>query len=191
MSRKRRPAPKKPSRPPTKSKSGPPDQSGRVITQVLHEERRISGPLPTPDILLGYDDVLPGAAERIMRMAEKEQAMVERDRASAREVEGIAVRAATADNRRGQTFGFLVALAAFGTASYGARDRCRNRRRRDGGGAGDGLRHGPAPSRPLIPVVRTGGGFAMHRRHRRDRPSLSGPTPRSSGLIRQLETRCP
>lgn len=118
MSRKRRPAPKKPSRPPTKSKSGPPDQSGRVITQVLHEERRISGPLPTPDILLGYDDVLPGAAERIMRMAEKEQAMVERDRASAREVEGIAVQAATADNRRGQTFGFLVALAAFGTAGY-------------------------------------------------------------------------
>ena len=53
-----------------------------------------------------------------MRMAEKEQAMVEGDRASAREVEGIAVRAAVADNRRGQVFGFLVALAAFGTASY-------------------------------------------------------------------------
>ena len=53
-----------------------------------------------------------------MRMAEKEQAMVERDRASAREVEGIAVRAVTADNRRGQIFGFLVALVAFGTASY-------------------------------------------------------------------------
>ena len=53
-----------------------------------------------------------------MRMAEKEQAMVERDRASAREVEGTAVRAVTADNRRGQIFGFLVALAAFGTASY-------------------------------------------------------------------------
>ena len=55
--------------------------------------------------------MLPGAAERIMRMAEKEQA-------SAREVEGIAVRAATADNRRGQIFGFLVALAAFGTAGW-------------------------------------------------------------------------
>ena len=55
--------------------------------------------------------MLPGAAERIMRMAEKEQT-------SAREVEGIAVRAATADSRRGQIFGFLVALAAFGTASF-------------------------------------------------------------------------
>ena len=55
--------------------------------------------------------MLPGAAERIMRMAEKEQA-------SARDVEGIAVRAATADNKRGQIFGFLVAIAAFGTASW-------------------------------------------------------------------------
>lgn len=79
MSRKRPRAPKKTPRPPANPKSGPPDQSGQVITQVLHEERRISGPLPTPDILLGYDEVLPGAAERIMRMAEKEQA-------SAREV---------------------------------------------------------------------------------------------------------
>ena len=115
MSRRHPRAPKKTSHPPAKSKNGPPDQPGRFVTKV---ERRISGPLPTPDILLGYDDVLPGAAERIMRMAEKEQAMVEGDRASAREVEGIAVRAAVADNRRGQVFGFLVALAAFGTASY-------------------------------------------------------------------------
>ena len=111
MSRKRPRAPQKTPRPPANPKSGPPDRSGRVITQVLHEEHRISGPLPTPDTLLGYDEVLPGAAERIMRMAEKEQA-------SAREVEEIAVRAVTADNRRGQIFGFLVALAAFGTAGW-------------------------------------------------------------------------
>ena len=115
MSRRHPRAPKKTPRPPAKPKNGPPDQPGRFVAKV---ERRISGPLPTPDILLGYDEVLPGAAERIMRMAEKEQAMVEGDRASAREVEGIAVRAAAADNRRGQVFGFLVALAAFGTAGF-------------------------------------------------------------------------
>ena len=108
MSRKRPRAPKKTPYPPAKPKNGPPDQPGRFVTKV---ERHISGPLPTPDILLGYDEVLPGAAERIMRMAEKEQA-------GALEFGGISVRAATADNRRGQVFGFLVALAAFGTASY-------------------------------------------------------------------------
>ena len=31
------------------------------------------GPLPSPDILQGFEYVLPGAAERIMKMAEKEQ----------------------------------------------------------------------------------------------------------------------
>ncbi len=31
------------------------------------------GPLPTPESLLHYDQVCPGAADRIIRMAEKEQ----------------------------------------------------------------------------------------------------------------------
>ena len=53
----------------------------------------------------GYDDVLPGAAERILRMAETDQA-------DAREVRQLALREAAADSRRGQGYGFLVALAA-------------------------------------------------------------------------------
>lgn len=32
-----------------------------------------SGPLPNPDILAGYEKTLPGAADRIIRMAENEQ----------------------------------------------------------------------------------------------------------------------
>lgn len=32
-----------------------------------------SGPLPYPSVLRGYEDILPGAAERIIQMAEKEQ----------------------------------------------------------------------------------------------------------------------
>jgi len=32
------------------------------------------GPLPSPEILQGFEDVLPGAAERIFKMAENEQA---------------------------------------------------------------------------------------------------------------------
>ena len=31
-----------------------------------------SGPLPHPRILLGYEEVLPGAADRILKMAENE-----------------------------------------------------------------------------------------------------------------------
>lgn len=33
----------------------------------------ISGPLPSPDIIAGYDRILPGAADRIIKMAENEQ----------------------------------------------------------------------------------------------------------------------
>ncbi len=35
--------------------------------------RSFSGPLPPPEILVKYNEVLPGAAERIVAMAEKQQ----------------------------------------------------------------------------------------------------------------------
>lgn len=40
----------------------------QVSTGMMH-----SGPLPHPNILRGYEDILPGSAERILQMAEKEQ----------------------------------------------------------------------------------------------------------------------
>lgn len=39
--------------------------------QISHE-RHYSGPLPLPEDLAKYDHIVPGAAERILRMAEKE-----------------------------------------------------------------------------------------------------------------------
>ena len=41
-------------------------------TLALVSEKH-SGPLPHPDILAGYDKLLPGSAERILVMAEEEQ----------------------------------------------------------------------------------------------------------------------
>ena len=38
----------------------------------VSESRHYSGPLPLPEDLAKYDQVVPGAAERIMQMAEKE-----------------------------------------------------------------------------------------------------------------------
>ena len=38
----------------------------------LSEERHFSGPLPPPEDLERYDKVIPGAAERIISMAEEE-----------------------------------------------------------------------------------------------------------------------
>lgn len=45
-----------------------------VTGAILAVTRSFEGPLPPPDILAGYEDVLPGSAERILLMAEQESA---------------------------------------------------------------------------------------------------------------------
>jgi len=47
-----------------------PKGSGVVVT---HASVQISGPLPPPEAFRGYEDVVPGAADRILKMAEGEQ----------------------------------------------------------------------------------------------------------------------
>lgn len=44
-------------------------QRGQLYAQVT-----MSGPLPPPQQLMGYEQVLPGSAERIIRMAEEQAA---------------------------------------------------------------------------------------------------------------------
>lgn len=43
------------------------------VALVAAASRFHKGPLPTPESLLHYDQVCPGAADRIIKMAEKEQ----------------------------------------------------------------------------------------------------------------------
>ena len=78
---------------------------------VQREEHVFSGPLPAPETLRGYDEILPGTAERIIRMAEREQT-------NAHEAGLLALRETAAGNARGQIFGGVVALAALGTAGF-------------------------------------------------------------------------
>ena len=42
------------------------------VEAVMRRSQSYSGPLPMPEDLEKYDQVVPGAAERIIRMAEKE-----------------------------------------------------------------------------------------------------------------------
>jgi len=52
---------------------GDPDSSSRGSPLVhQHTEVSFSGPLPPPGVLEGYERVLPGSAERIFTMAEKQ-----------------------------------------------------------------------------------------------------------------------
>ena len=105
MSRKNRG--KKQSRAVTnKSNQRPANQnSANSVTVQQTQTSVFSGPLPEPTILESYDRIVPGAAERILVMAEQ-------DADHQRHMEKKAITAAMDDKRRGQRFGLFVALAA-------------------------------------------------------------------------------
>ncbi len=50
----------------------PEDIRGQVLT-IIKEQSFFSGPLPPPELFKQYEEILPGSANRIMEMAEKEQ----------------------------------------------------------------------------------------------------------------------
>ncbi len=78
-----------------------------------------SGPIPPPEILRKYDEIHPGLAERIIKMAEEEAA---HRRIMEREVTAVQARDQTAYRRSelGQVFGFATGLAAIGGAALAA-----------------------------------------------------------------------
>ncbi len=69
------------------------------------------GPLPPPEILAGYDSVLPGAADRIITMAEKNQEHRHR-------LEAKVIPAGIKSERLGQILGFVLYLATIASGTY-------------------------------------------------------------------------
>lgn len=67
-----------------------------------------SGPLPSPETLAGYESICPGAAERILQMAEKEQNSI----CKMRELDCIQA-------KLGMYFGFITLLGVLGLIFYG------------------------------------------------------------------------
>lgn len=79
-------------------------QSG--LPQVTEfQQASFSGPMPHPDVLEGYDRIVPGAAERILAMAES-------DSKHQQAIEFAALRAAESEIKRGQWFGFTIGITA-------------------------------------------------------------------------------
>lgn len=81
----------------------PPQQENHSLAHVKAE---FSGPVPHPSILQGYDNVVPGAAERILQMAEQ-------DAVHQREVEKLIITETAAEVKRGQVFGLIIGVSAF------------------------------------------------------------------------------
>ena len=66
-------------------------------------EAQCAGPLPPPEAFQRYEEILPGAAERILKMAEKQAEHRQR-------LEEKIVNAEIRDARLGLIFGFLIGL---------------------------------------------------------------------------------
>ena len=73
------------------------------MTATLTREDHYSGPLPTPDHFAGFEKVLPGSAERILKMAELEQ--VHRH-----DLNVVAQMAFDRETSRGQWLAFFLAI---------------------------------------------------------------------------------
>jgi uncharacterized membrane protein len=87
------------------------DQQDEQRTKLVGVATRVSsvfsGPLPPPEILQKYDVVLPGAAERILKMAESQH----RHR---QELEKKVIDADTLSQTAGMVLGFVIAMTAIG-----------------------------------------------------------------------------
>ncbi len=95
----------------------------------LTAETSYSGPLPPPELMRRYDELVPGAAERILRMAEQEAA--HRQRASERQLDAsiklqekqldlaeLQANKVFKSDTLGQILGLMVSLACIAGAVY-------------------------------------------------------------------------
>lgn len=71
----------------------------------------LSGPLPHPELLGKYNDVVQNGAERIVQMAEKQQ-MHRHD------LERSVIHGNVNSERRGQAFGLIIAVLGLVAATY-------------------------------------------------------------------------
>ncbi|MFZ4580445.1 MAG: DUF2335 domain-containing protein [Myxococcota bacterium] len=80
-----------------------------LSVQVEHRLEQRSGPLPDPEALARYGEVVPNGAERIMALAERQ--------ASHRmDLERIALGGHLAASKWGQVFALVISLAALGSS---------------------------------------------------------------------------
>jgi len=81
-------------------------------------EAHFSGPIPPPELLLAYDEAMPGCAARILEMAEQQSL---HRRTQEEKINSAAVREMElkfTEARVGQIFALMIPLAFIGTGFY-------------------------------------------------------------------------
>ena len=89
-----------------------PNSPQKVSGQLrVSAQYSFSGPLPPPELLAKYNDVIPNGAERIMQMAEKQQ--VHRH-----DLEKTVVTGNVKSESRGQWMGLAISVIVLGLGFY-------------------------------------------------------------------------
>ena len=84
------------------------DNQGPLAVEASYS---FMGPIPPPGILAGYNNVIPNGADRVIKMAEKEQA-------HRHNIETTIVGKESFEKRVGLVFAFILALSVLGVSSY-------------------------------------------------------------------------
>ena len=83
--------------------------SAVMVTTLTSREH--SGPLPDPETLHGYNQLIPNGADRVMIMAEKNQE-------HRHQLQKTVVDKKLSHNRTGQYLGFLIGLVGIGCGTF-------------------------------------------------------------------------
>ncbi len=82
-----------------------------VKGSIRIQQTKFNGPLPSPEMMKQYEGILPGAADRIVTMAEKQSE-------HRQEMEKIVTKAETRDSLLGVLSGFLLGVLMIGGGIY-------------------------------------------------------------------------
>lgn len=80
-----------------------PEERKEVIARMKFSSMHYSGPIPSPDLLKGFEEVCSGSADRIITMAEKQSE-------HRRNIENKVVDSQIRDSKRGMIFGFIISV---------------------------------------------------------------------------------
>ncbi len=92
------------------------DNSVIANTKIVAEQ--FHGPIPHPSILNEYEKLLPGSADRILSMAEKETQHRHKMETKAIDAEIEGLKNEASDTKRGQYFGLVIGVIAIISGAY-------------------------------------------------------------------------
>jgi uncharacterized membrane protein len=89
----------------------PENQKSQLVARRQEASLYYSGPIPPPNVLAQYNDIIPDGANRIMKMAERQGEHRER-------LEWEVIRSNVSAQKMGAIFAFIIVMTAICLGSY-------------------------------------------------------------------------